>query len=443
MAKKKGNRNEFSGELDRSATEKLYDIAGVFMNEGLIQADMIPRFHVLEPEKGKRQVLLENGGRQCHYVSINAVAEAMIRWNPERAELSPRQASEAARIWLALKEPLAKMPKALAMLDEDVLCFNRVPIRREEWSFDTPLWMELESRTTNFDALSAFVGSLFFEEADKQQYLWLFGEGRNGKGSILRLIRRLLGSAFHAEIVPRADDRFWTSGLLGKRLVAFPDTNTPTFPQSGLFKQLTGNDAVRIEQKGKDVYSTILTTKFIFLSNDELQLSSEEADMRRAIYCKIDPIPVASDPKYDDKLWAEAPRILDYCIGKYEDTVTQHGTIPVDVKSQEEISENSDDLMREFWESHFEFDESLRCQPGTVQNLLKINGIKSVRNQSKYIRFLSREFLVKKRTVAIPHKGPRKMYVGMNIMMPKEITYINKEKEQSVIADLNFPRDYR
>ncbi len=217
--------------------------------------------------------------------------------------------------WMLLV-PQIPMPKPWVFASDKSLAFHRLPWDLGE-AGPTPTWDELLGRMTNAAAFKVWVGSLFDEKSDRQTYIWLYGSGQNGKGAILRFLRQVFGLAFASEIVPGRNDRFWTHGLLGKRVVAFADTNEAGFPATGLFKSLTGNDAIRMEIKGGATFCSDILAMFIFASNDRPGLSSECADMRRAILCELSPIAGDANPHYGDLLWAEGGAFIGSCHRDY------------------------------------------------------------------------------------------------------------------------------
>ena len=222
--------------------------------------------------------------------------------------------------------------------DEGDYCFEHF-----EWQKNTlacpledqscpPMFAEILSRCSNADAVAMWVGSLFHPNSDRSQYLWLYGDGRNSKGSFARVLKKVFGRAFRSETPPNDGDRFWTSGLVNVRLATFFDCNKVGFPRTGLFKSLTGGDPIRIERKGKDSYTAELETKFLFLSNDKPMLSGQLADTRRAIYCEFAETDIDPDPLYEDKLWREREQFFRYCYRRYERQVEQKNLalIPTD-----------------------------------------------------------------------------------------------------------------
>ena len=151
-----------------------------------------------------------------------------------------------------------------------------------------------------------------------QQYVWLHGKGNEGKGSLNRFLQRVFGPAYCSKQPNESGDKFWTHELLGKRLVVFPDCNDQKFVTSGLFKSMTGGDPVAVEAKGEMSYTTRLNAKYLVLSNEKPQISSEKADKRRIIYCEIAPREDLIDLNFEARLWDEGGAFLGKCWSLYQ-----------------------------------------------------------------------------------------------------------------------------
>jgi hypothetical protein len=298
------------------------------------------KFHAIERSPGVKDIIEDIGDGVCVNVGIERVADAIQEYT--LTELSDNryfrwvrtQCMSAANFWLG-RTQVVPVPPPFRQLSDKQLCYHRL-----EWDIDplgwhsTPLFNSFLSQVkTNQAQLCQFIGSLFDPKSDRQQYLWLYGEGGNGKGSLMKLLRRVFAGSYQAEQANGAsENRFWTSGLLSKRLVVFQDCNSPTFPTSGIFKQLSGGDPIRIEKKGEQPYTAALDAKFIFVSNQPPMLSSQEADMRRAIFCEVGPLPpgVSYDPAYEENLWKEAQDIIGGCVFAYMQQMQSHGRIEPD-----------------------------------------------------------------------------------------------------------------
>lgn len=233
------------------------------------------------------------------------------------------------------------------------LTFRRLEFDISEGLY--PTWEEFLSRTSNSEALCQWIGSLFFPKSDLQQYVWLYGEGRNGKGSIARALARIFGPHSCAWEQPPAPNRehFWTHNLLGKRLVIFSDCNDYKFVTGGFFKSLTGGDSQRIEIKAGPTFSVKLFAKFLFLSNMKPELSSQESDLRRALYCECGEVSQDFGPNYEEQLWQEIPHFLYHCVKLYQKTCIDGQPIRVDRSQIEALAMSAEDEFEALFDKHF------------------------------------------------------------------------------------------
>jgi hypothetical protein len=327
------------------------------------------KYHVVR-DSGQHRLLLREGDEQVvAYSTSQELASDIIRYlrtwysHADEYKLTPEKADSVARYFIMIAEPLSEEPPPFREKSEEGLCFQRLSFdAASEWyNRDMPLFSDFLDRTSNSDALCAFIGSLFYPQADRQQYLYLHGAGGEGKGAIVRLLADIFGRSFRSEDATMAtNNRFWTAGLLGKRLVAFPDTNFASFLRTGLLKSLTGGDAVRMERKNQDPGSSKLTAKFMFVSNKTPDISGESADTRRIIYCSMLPKKLEHDPQYQEKLWLEAPTIISFCKAAYRQVCPTHGLIPVDKEQLDFLVDDNDEEFETAFETYF------KKEPGTA-----------------------------------------------------------------------------
>lgn len=313
-------------------------------------------YHIWEPVPGIKHVLREDPvTRTVTLVCLEALADACLYASARQVSpddkvmrLSPKTALTVAEYWRGTKERLPAEPKAVGWANETELVYNRLP-----WTFapdysegacDT--WNGLLGNMSNAHAFKLFIGSLFDPRANHHQYCWLHGPGQDGKGSIGRFLQKVFGNAFASKQPPsRGGDRFWTFGIVGKRLVVFPDCNNRGFVVSGIFKALTGGDPVEVEQKHSMSYTTILNARYIVMSNKRPTISSQKSDMRRIIYCEFQPREIVEDETFEQKLWAEGGAFLSVCIAEYAAHNPTHGTIKTDAAEAEALADESEGLM--------------------------------------------------------------------------------------------------
>ncbi len=281
-------------------------------------------------------VLLESNDQKIVKLSSeHEMAAAVMKFTTKQLfnlgdgyKWTAKQVNDFVKYFMLLA-PTVPLPQSWAWKSDERYSFHKLPWDQNETSA-TPAWDEVLSRTTNAAALRCWIGSLFDADSDRQQYVWLHGGGQNSKGTILRFFEQVFGSSFASRFVPSKDSPFWTYGLLGKRLVAFPDTNNAGWVTTGLFKSLTGDDPIEVEKKNEMPFTARLECKFIFASQEKPRLSSEYADMRRVILCEMGAVDGPADPRYGHKLWEEGGAFLSKCMLEYQASCPSKGRIATD-----------------------------------------------------------------------------------------------------------------
>ncbi len=221
-------------------------------------------------------------------------------------------------------------------------------------------------RCSQPDALCAFIGSLFYPEADRQQYLYLHGDGLDGKGALLRFLYILFGPAAEA-LQPRANgDKFWNMKLYGKRLILFSDCEDFKFFGSPDFKCITGNDPIYFEEKGKMGFSAIPACKVIAASNYKPNITSQRSDLRRLIYIDVEPIPEGAVVAHFEKLLLEeSAGIIAHCKAVYErECAPEHGPIKADMATN--IAAEAEEFFISLFHRYFATADSSGYVPGHV-----------------------------------------------------------------------------
>jgi len=290
------------------------------------------RFLAMADPKGERIIFERDDADVIRPASPTVVDTAILRYLhgtiPNRSKWrlakvqTVRAIQDCRRWWLTATEPVnADDIKDVAFASEPGPAYHRLAFDRIEGvnlERDCPLAHELMNRTTNADALMAWVGSLFDPKSSKHQYCWLVGRGGDGKSSLMRLLSKAFGPAYASEQPPTRGDRFWTAGLLGKRLVTFGDMDNAGFVTTGLFKSLTGDDLVRVEFKGGATVSLRLPAKFMASSNSMPAISLSPADLRRLILSQIAAPDRLYEGDYEADLEKELAPFISYCLDRYE-----------------------------------------------------------------------------------------------------------------------------
>lgn len=292
------------------------------------------RFVTVADLKGEKIIFQVDSNKVLRQVGKAAVDQAILlylqntlpfkgKWKLEKAPTTT-DIGECRKWWLTFTKPIdQKSIKPVAFASEKGYAYHRLAFDQkwlDEWTLEErcPLFSELMDRTTNAEALMAWIGSLFDPKSPRQQYIWLTGRGGDGKGTLIRRLAKLMGPSFASEQTPGRSDRFWTCGLIGKRLVVFGDMDSAEFVTTGLFKGLTGEDQVRVEFKGGSTMSLVLPLKFLFSSNKVPTISLTPADQRRIILCEIAAPTELYKGDYEQALEKEMPDFISWCINRYD-----------------------------------------------------------------------------------------------------------------------------
>jgi hypothetical protein len=395
-----------------SAWEKQALIADWLNGLALDFKKPINTFAFLTDQKGEKKLYRITNEKELVACDMDWVADTIAHavHNEFRHhfDIVDRQISGAARYW-SMVTPAIEPPPLFAFSGTDHLVTRRVPL--ELFEGPTPLWDEMMSRVTNSQALMAWIGSLFAEESDRQQYVWLHGQGNDGKGSLARFLKRALGHVYTSQEPPSLNDRFWTWSIKDARLVVFEDCNNTGFVTTGLFKSLTGGDWVRAEIKGGKVLSIQPKAKYLFLSNEKPDLSSERADTRRVIYCTISKFFEEADGKYEQGLWHEGGRFLYKCMKMYDLLCPNYQSIKCHTDTLDEVISANEEKFSSFLENNFIVGPAHQCRPHILQELLN-KEFKSKKEQKDFRAFMERQG-IKRVMKRCEDKMPRYIYVGL------------------------------
>jgi P4 family phage/plasmid primase-like protien len=146
-------------------------------------------------------------------------------------------------------------------------------------------WLQFVEEVFEGDQASAnllqeWLGYLLTNDNSFQKILFLIGEKRGGKGTILNVVRMLLGeNSVVASSLNELNKSFGLSGWLGKKAALFGDVRLGNryHVDRGLIVErlisVSGGDAVEVDLKHKASISAVLNTRMTMASNSTLSLS--------------------------------------------------------------------------------------------------------------------------------------------------------------------------
>lgn len=130
--------------------------------------------------------------------------------------------------------------------------------------------------------LLAYAAATLKGRADIQKFLHLIGIGGSGKGTFCRLLISLIGieNTHSSTLDDWCSNRFEAAQAYGKRLLIFPDEDKGT-RSLGKFKQLTGGDWLRAEEKGKKPFKFKFEGMVVVASNFPIFGADNSSGMSR------------------------------------------------------------------------------------------------------------------------------------------------------------------
>jgi putative DNA primase/helicase len=102
-----------------------------------------------------------------------------------------------------------------------------------------------------------FLGYMMLSGNPLQIAVLLYGDGGNGKGTTLRLVVKMLGknNVSTVDLRSMSENKFATADLFGKIANIAGDIDAKYLSDTAQFKQITGEDTVRAEEKFKKAFS--------------------------------------------------------------------------------------------------------------------------------------------------------------------------------------------
>ena len=258
-------------------------------------------------------------------------------------------------------------------------CYRYIPLEMEYTDF--PNWCEwLSSSVADIDKVSVFmswIGSTMYADNKSKQTLYLHGLGSEAKSKVANALIEYFGEAAASVNKHSMSNQFGLSKLENKRLVVIGDNKNNKIISSEWVHNLTGGDAVDIEKKNKDSYSSKLFGKLLILSNIAPEIKIDEKNQTsRLIYMRLKPrsedyledrglgyfdeegkFQFTGDSNFEDVLKEEMQGFLAACMSIYNTKCPNHSEIPLAPVLDEELmgmcSDSQTAGMMDFIEDHF------------------------------------------------------------------------------------------
>ncbi|HFW2925516.1 TPA: primase-helicase zinc-binding domain-containing protein [Salmonella enterica subsp. enterica serovar Potsdam] len=191
------------------------------------------------------------------------------------------------------------------------------------------------------DVILAALFMVLANRYDWQLFLEVTGPGGSGKSILAEIATMLAGedNATSATIETLESPRE-RAALIGFSLIRLPDQDKWSGDGAGL-KAITGGDAVSVDPKYKDAYSTHIPAVILAVNNNPMRFTDRSGGVSRRrviIHFPEQIAPEERDPQLRDKIARELAVIVRQLMQKFSDPMTARALLQSQQNSDEALS---------------------------------------------------------------------------------------------------------
>jgi putative DNA primase/helicase len=220
------------------------------------------------------------------------------------------------------------------------------PVKGETLEAHAPnFWRWLDraagSRADKRDVILAALFMVLANRYDWQLFLEVTGPGGSGKSILAEIATMLAGedNATSATIETLESPRE-RAALIGFSLIRLPDQEKWSGDGAGL-KAITGGDAVSVDPKYRDAYSTHIPAVILAVNNNPMRFTDRSGGVSRRrviIHFPEQIAPEERDPQLKDKISRELAVIVRQLMQKFSDPMTARTLLQSQQNSDEALS---------------------------------------------------------------------------------------------------------
>jgi putative DNA primase/helicase len=243
------------------------------------------------------------------------------------AWINPREGVYPANEFVACTNGLLHLPTSLLWRrTPQFFTLNAVDFAFDEdapepvrWlAFLRQLWPDDDQA---IETLQELFGYCLTPDTSQQKMFLMIGPKRSGKGTIARVLTRLVGPANAvAPTLAGLGSNFGLAPLIGKRLAIVSDARLgQRADQHAIAERLlniTGEDSITIDRKFLSAWTGRLQTRFLILANELPRLADASGALasRFIVLVMTESFYGREDPALTNKLLPEMPGILNWAI---------------------------------------------------------------------------------------------------------------------------------
>ena len=163
--------------------------------------------------------------------------------------------------------------RELQPFNSDIIFFNKLPMEynpEAECPNVIRHFEEVLKEKEDIKVMQELFGYLLLRDYKIEKAVMLHGNGRNGKGKTVELMKRFIGAENCTNITLEQleKDNFCLGELFNKMANISADISSTSLKNTGTFKSLTGHDLISAPRKFKTNIQFVNYAKMIYCSND-------------------------------------------------------------------------------------------------------------------------------------------------------------------------------
>jgi putative DNA primase/helicase len=191
----------------------------------------------------------------------------------------------------------------------DIIEFSQLPVYYDPLApthdlLERTLMNVFQQDQELFNLFEEMVGYLLAKHALYHKAFVLFGSGRNGKSTILDVLKAFLGEENYSSVeLASLNDRFKTAELEHKLANIGDDIGDKPIKDTAILKKLISGDSITVERKNQNPFTLKNYAKLIFATNNIPKVWDTSFGMaERLILIPFNAKFTRDDPNYDPKI---------------------------------------------------------------------------------------------------------------------------------------------
>lgn len=201
----------------------------------------------------------------------------------------------------------------------------------------------LEGSAAKVALLQEFFGLCLTKETKYCKALFLIGEGRNGKSTVLYILENIIGNENKSSIPLEALNNYhYVANLFGKLVNVSIETNSKSEVYDATFKAIVSGDSLTADPKYRNPFTFRPYCKLIYALNNMPRVNDKtDAYFRRLLILRFNKQFEGSDDNkaLKQELLSELDGIFMWCVAGYR-RLKERGDFTIDNKIQAEVDEH-------------------------------------------------------------------------------------------------------